>query len=66
MAGGIGGLENGPAALSIFAFSVAMLVLGQALSARVARMRVIGRLLYTPLGGDVVLLMAGVAMLVGY
>ena len=65
VAGGIGGIDPAPAAISIFFFSVVMLVLGQALSAKLAQVRCIGRLLHSPLGGDVVLLMAGVAMLVG-
>ena len=66
VASGIGGIDPAPAAISIFFFSVVLLVLGQALSAKLAQVRNIGRLLHSPLGGDVVVLLAGMAMLVGY
>jgi putative Mn2+ efflux pump MntP len=66
IAGGIGGIGYAPAAASIFCFSVAMLLAGQVLSMRVAGLRTLGGVVRSPFAGNLVLLMAGVAMLVGY
>lgn len=66
IAGGIGGIGYLAAAASIFLFSVAMLLAGQAISARLAQLRAFGRVLRSPLSGNAVLLVAGLAMLIGY
>jgi putative Mn2+ efflux pump MntP len=66
VAGGIGGIGYLPAAVSIFFWSVAMLLVGQAISTRLAQLRAFGRVLRSPLSGNAVLLVAGLAMLVGY
>lgn len=66
IAGGIGGIDYAPAAVSIFCWSVAMLLLGQWASAKLAGWDTLGRILRSPVSGNAVLLVAGAAMLVGY
>jgi putative Mn2+ efflux pump MntP len=66
IAGGIGGVGYVPTALSIFAFSVAMLAFGQTAGRGFSRARSVPLALRSPAYGNAVLALAGCLMLAGY
>jgi putative Mn2+ efflux pump MntP len=65
VAGGIGGFDYSLAGACIFALSMAMLALGQAIGTSLTRLRLVSQVLRWSLGGNAALALAGVLMLAG-
>ena len=66
VASGIGGVSYTSAAVAIFALSLAMLTLGQAIGTSLTRVKIVSQVLHYSMSGNAALALAGMLMLAGF